>query len=102
MNSVWPPSGIVRRSNREGSLPHRTPIDPTFALALELFTGLTQSSAAVRAHTIQNAGYHISQRPDRVIPLEVNTRLPNDRKHSAISNASSGALEGARISCGIG
>jgi hypothetical protein len=47
---------------RKNLLPDLTPVRLTFTLALELSAGSSHASAALRAHAIQNAGYHIGIR----------------------------------------
>jgi hypothetical protein len=39
--------------------PDLTPVTLTLALALERFAGTAHASAAIRAHAIQDAGYHV-------------------------------------------
>ncbi len=75
------PSAWALRScsaNRRGSLPGLTPIRKALTLAFELLATLSHPSAALRAHTIQNAGDHIYARSDRVEPHELHTHLAND------------------------
>jgi len=59
-------------------LPNLTPILLAFALALEFFAAFTHPTAAIWAHAIQNAGYHISARLDCAPFHELHTHLTND------------------------
>jgi hypothetical protein len=75
------PSGRGLRScaaRRRGSLPGLTPIPKALTLAFELLATFSHSSAALRAHTIQNAGDHICARPNRVESHELHMHLTND------------------------
>jgi hypothetical protein len=67
---------VVRQFPSESDLvPNLTPIRPTFTLALELSTGFTHASAALRAHAIQNAGHHIGTRLGCIYSDEPHTHL---------------------------
>ena len=60
---------------RKELIPDLTPVGPTFTLALELSTGFTHASAALRAHAIQNAGHHLGTCLGCTYSDEPHTRL---------------------------
>jgi hypothetical protein len=68
---------------RKELIPDLTPIRPTFTLALELSTGFTHASAALRAHAIQNAGHHIGTRLGCTYSDEAHTHLRITRTFDA-------------------
>jgi hypothetical protein len=59
-----------------GLLPGLTPIRQALSLTPELLPAFAHPSAALRTHTIQNAGDHIRTRPDYSASYEAHTNLP--------------------------
>ena len=75
------PSHCPLRSHPElsrGSLPDLAPIRQTFTLTSELLPAFSHSSATLRAHTIQNARYHIGDRLDGLASHKPHMHLTND------------------------